>query len=462
MLSLEDSTIRVSQDHSQRFQKKEGSTTMKKEERQIPEVIAPDGEPIVAYVGIDWADQEHEVRMLVVETNKEESFKLKQKAEALTQWVQKLRTRFPTGKVALAVEQRRGALIYALMSYDFLILYPINPKTLARYREAFHTSQVKDDPLDAELLLELVCMHRERLRAWVPDDKNTRLLQMLVEDRRTWVDEVTRSTNRLKSTLKQYFPQAIEWAGELYSEQALDFLTTWPTLESIQKAGAEVVTKFYREHGARKQEKMKRRLEAIAEARNLTTDEAIIIASKIKTRAIVQHLRALMKTISELDEQIAQLFQQHPDYEIFSSFPCAKKVLAPRLSAAFGSDRSRYEDALDMQSLSGIAPVTKSSGKSKTVHRRLACPTFLRQTFHEYAGQSIKKPGWARVYYLTLRDRGMKHHAAVRSVAYKWIRIMYRCWQNHEPYDEAKYIASLRRRGSPFAPASPSQKAVEV
>ena len=176
-------------------------------------------ETIAAYIGLDWADAEHEVTMLVVETGEVESRKLKQESEALADWVQSLRERFSGRKVAIAIEQRKGALIYALMCYDFLILYPVNPKTLARFREAFNTSGAKSDPSDSGLLLDLIRLHRDKLRPWVPEDADTRLLQMLVQERRALVDEGTRLTNRLKDTLKQYFPQALEWAGELDSRQ---------------------------------------------------------------------------------------------------------------------------------------------------------------------------------------------------------------------------------------------------
>ena len=102
-----------------------------------------EGKNIAAYVGIDWADAEHEIRMKVVETGQVETFQLKQTAESLAEWVQSLRNRFEGQKVAIAVEQRRGALIYALMTYEFLILYPVNPTTLAAYRKAFKLSGAK-------------------------------------------------------------------------------------------------------------------------------------------------------------------------------------------------------------------------------------------------------------------------------------------------------------------------------
>ena len=141
-------------------------------------------------------------------------------------------------------------------------------------------------------------------------------------------------------------------------------------------------------------------------------------------------------------------FGGHPDQALFASFPGAGPVCAPRLAAAFGTDRTRWAAATELQSHSGIAPVTERSGKSLWVHHRLACPKFLKQTFHEYADQSIRFSGWARRYYDQQRGRGNDHHAALRSLAFTWIRILFRCWQDRTPYDEATYLEALRRRGS--------------
>jgi hypothetical protein len=125
--------------------------------------------------------------------------------------------------------------------------------------------------------------------------------------------------------------------------------------------------------------------------------------------------------------------------------------LAPRLLAALGSQRDRYGNADEVQKHSGIAPVTETSGKKTWVHFRWACAKFLRQSFHEWAGYSIAYLVWARAYYQQQRERGNDHHAAVRSLAFKWIRIVFRCWQDRVAYDENKYLAALARRGSPLS-----------
>ena len=118
--------------------------------------------------------------------------------------------------------------------------------------------------------------------------------------------------------------------------------------------------------------------------------------------------------------------------------------------AAFGSDRDRFGAAVELQQYSGIAPVTVRSGKTKIVHCRWACPKFLKQTFHEFANQSRTKSAWAAAYYAMLRERGCGHHAAVRALAFKWIRILFRCWKTRTPYDESIYLACLRARNSPL------------
>ena len=404
-----------------------------------------------AYIGLDWADQHHDICLQEADSRQREAIRIEHRPETLAAWVAQLRQRFQGRPVAVALEQSRGALLYALMHYDFFVLYPVKTNTLANYREAFSPAGAKDDPDDAQLLLEVVCLHRDKLRPWKADDSLTRTICLLVEHRRKLVNDRTRLTNRLRALLKQYFPQAITWIGDLDSLLAVDFLTRWPQLSLLQQAAPDQVRQFYRGHGRRLGEKLDLRLDEISAAQPLTTDQAVISSSVSMAQALVKQLRELVEGIAQLDRQLQDLYAQHPDAEVFGSLPGAGKALAPRLLAAFGADRERYLVAGEMQCYSGIAPVTKRSGKTKLVQRRYACPKFVRQSFHEFAKSSINWSRWARAYYDQQRQRGNQHHAAVRALAFKWIRIIYRCWQLRVPYDEATYIKSLELRGSPLA-----------
>jgi transposase len=156
----------------------------------------------------------------------------------------------------------------------------------------------------------------------------------------------------------------------------------------------------------------------------------------------------VVQTIKQYEKQIAEVFAQHPDREIFSSLPGAGPVLAPRLLASMGSERERFDSAKNLQRYTGIAPVTKQSGKTHHVHRRYLCPKFERQSFHEFADQSILACRWAAAFYLDQRTKGKPHHTAVRALAFKWQRIIWRCWMSRTPYKEQTYEAALRKRGS--------------
>jgi transposase len=406
---------------------------------------------IVAWIGLDWADQKHDVCLQATGSPKIERLVVEQKPEALHAWVAELRRRFPHGHVALALEQSRGSLFYALMNYEFLRLYPIPPKALADYRKALYPSGGKDDPTDAQLLLEFLRKHPERFRPWVADNVQTRQLALLNEHRRRLVDDRTALTNRLTALLKGYFPEALCWAADLRAPLAWDFLAQFPSLERAQQASRLDVLKLYRAHTRRPPEQIEELCEQIRTARPLTTDRAIIASSVLMVEILVEQLRVLGAGIERVEQQLGDLFAAHPDHAIFQSFPGAGKALAPRLLAAWGSDRQRFAAAANMQCFAGPAPVTVRSGKTKRVHRRFAGPTFLGQTFHEFAAQSRLKSPWAKAYYQQMRGKGVDHHPAVRSLAFKWVRIMFRCWQDRSPYDEARYQQALKRRGSPLA-----------
>ena len=407
-------------------------------------------EEMAAYAGLDWGDQQHAVQLQPAGGGPVEQIDLAQRPDVLHAWVAELRRRFDVRPVGIAIEQRRGAVVHALMQYEFLVLYPVNPKALARYREAFHPSGAKDDPTDAALLLDLVQTHRAQLRPWRPETVAARKLQLLCEQRRKLVQHRVALTNRLTSLLKQYFPQALDWVGTLDSRQGCDFLRKWPTLAAVQRARPTTMRRFYQQHNCRRAAVIDDRLAQIATAQPLTTDPAIVDTLSLAVQTYATQLRTLLDAIRTFDAAIATVFADHPDHDLFVSLPGAGPVCAPRLAAAFGTDRTRWQAASALQTHAGIAPVTVRSGKTCWVHHRFACPKFLKQTFHEYAGQSIRFSTWARRYYDQQRGRGNSHHAALRALAFKWIRILFRCWQDRTPYDEATYLAALRRNGSPL------------
>jgi len=413
--------------------------------------MSKDSVEIAAFIGLDWADQKHAITVQESGSDQRHRVTLDQTPEALQSWIQSLRVRFGGKPVAIAVEQKRGALIYALMHVEFFHLYPVNPVAVAKMRQAFYPSGAKDDPDDADLLLDILISHRRHLRVWTPDDALTRSIQLLTEDRRRVVDERTALTNQLTAALKMYFPQALDWFGELHTARACAFLQRWPSLQQLKQATPSSIRKFYKAQGYRGDEKREQLLANIKKAQPLTQDSAVLLSCSMKVHILVQQIALLTEAIERYDEKIAALFAQHDDSTLFGSFPGAGPALAPRLLSAFGSNRNRFELAAEIQQLYGIAPVTEKSGTGIWIHWRRACSKFMRQTFHEFAGRSILQSQWARAFYDQLCKRGKSHHAALRALAFKWIRIMFRCWKTRTPYDEALYFKSLKLRGSPLA-----------
>jgi transposase len=417
----------------------------------MSEVESKQEPQFAAFVGVDWADEKHVWCLQTAGSEKRESGEVEHTPEAVEAWVGQLCQRFGNGPIAVAVEQSRGALVFMFSKYEPLHLFPVPPTMSASMRKALYPSGSKDDPRDADLLLDLLLLHRDKLRRLSPDTEATRRVQNLVEERRKLVDEKTAQTNRLTGDLKIYFPQILKWFERLDTELACALLERWPRLEELQKVPPAKLRTFFHKHHCRDQELIERRLLAIRQAIPAIQDRAVIEAKGMVVKVTVQLIPRLVRGIADLDAKIEEAAAAHPDFFIFDSLPGAGRALAPRLLAAFGSQRERYDSAAEVQCYSGIAPVTEKSGKMKWVHFRWACPKFLRQSFHEWAGHSIAYSVWARSYYQRLRSRGKGHHAAVRALAFKWIRIVFRCWKDGVAYDERKYLASLARRGSPLS-----------
>jgi transposase len=411
----------------------------------------PQEPQFAAFVGIDWADQKHVWCLQVAGSTKRESGELEHKVETVEAWVAQLCQRFGERPIAIAVEQVKGALVYMLAKYECLHLFPVPSTMAASMRKALYASGAKDDPRDADLLLDFLLQHRDKLHRLAPDNEATRRVQNLVEERRNLVDEKTAQLNRLTSNLKVYFPQILDWFKDLDTELVCALLEHWPTLEELQQLSPVELRKFFHQHHCRNGELIEHRIQEIGLARPAIHDRAVIEAKRVVVRVTVQLIRSLREAIAELDAKIAEAAAAHPDFFIFDSLPGAGAVMAPRLLAVFGSQRDRYGSAEEVQVYSGIAPVLERSGKMKWVHFRWACPKFLRQSFHEWAGHSIVKSAWARAYYQQSRSQGQDHHAAVRALAFKWIRILFRCWKDRVAYDEKKYLAALAKRGSPLS-----------
>ncbi len=402
-----------------------------------------------AFIGIDWADTKHDICIQPAGGGTREFDRIAHQPKHIEQWAQTMFQRFG-GPIAVALELSKGPLVYALQKYDFFVLFPINPSMLAKYREAFKPSRAKDDPSDAELAVDLVLRHRERFKPLRPQSIEMRTLLHLVEKRRQLVADRLRFSNRLTSTLKQYYPQAVDWFVHKETFVFCAFVARWPTLKQVKRARRSTLERFFHEHKVYRRHLIEARIEAIGGATALTEDPAVIEPCTLHALALAEQLRVTLELIKHFDAAISELGPTISDYNLFASLPGAGPVFTPRLLVAFGEDRERFRNAVELQRYCGVAPVTERSGNKCWVHWRWQCPTFVRQTFVEWAAKTVYHSFWAGAYYRQQRRKGAGHHAAVRALAFKWIRILYRCWQTRTPYNESRYLSALKRRGSPL------------
>ncbi|NJL56786.1 IS110 family transposase, partial [bacterium] len=283
--------------------------------------------------------------------------------------------------------------------------------------------------------------------------------------RRMLVGEKVRLTNRITAALKSYYPQVLEWLEDKDTQVFCEFLTRYPTLKTAQAAPKEELEQFFKSNHVVQAKTINRRIEQIEQGVVLTEDVGIVEPLQLLVKALIAQLQVLLTSIASFDAKIADLFAAHPDAPLFAALPGAGPHLAPRLLVAFGEERVRYSTAQDLLRYSGIAPIKESRGQKSGVHwqaspeggfpyRRETGAVELSQVFEaDVCGMGTAKPSLLVLGRGVLPDATEKretHQADIRALAFKWIRIVFRCWQDRVPYDEVKYLMALQRKNSPL------------
>ena len=373
--------------------------------------------------------------------------------EVLRAWWRGMRQAQPAGVIAVVFEQPAENLVAFFAGEENVVVYALNPAVVARYRETFVTSRAKDDPLDCALMADLIAHHAERFTPLVAGSPELRRLGELVQARRALVNQRVDLTNQLQAVLKKTYPQALELAGEdLWRPLATAFLRRWPTFTLLAAARPDTLRRFYHAQDSRSEARIEQRLAIAATTAPLTTDQSLIQPAGLLVTSLVKMIETVVAAIARFDHEIAAVFPHCPDAALFAALPGAGPAFAPRLLCAFGEDRDRFATAGQIQRYSGIAPITRQSGRTRLVQRRRRCPKFLRQSFHEFAASSIVYSRWANAFYRAQRARGKPHQTAVRALAYKWQRVLFTCWQTRTPYDESHHCRDLLHHGSPHHP----------
>ena len=412
-------------------------------------------------VSLDRSDKTAAVALLHVQTGTVDQSVISLQPEDLDAWWTKLQAEHSNTRLFVVFEQPAPNLLAFFAARSPAAIYALNPSATWAYRQSLVVSHARTDRSDAYHQALYLLHHRAELTPWSPVPEHVEQLDRLCQGRRKLVDTRTGLTNRLQAVLKRYYPQALTLMHEdIWRSMNLAFLRRWSSPQALKKARLSTLKSFFHQHGSRSEARWETRQTIVQNLVPLTPQEPL--SDLLEVSALVEQLEALNSSLLRYDQTIAERFATCPDTAVIQALPGAGPNFGPRLYVAFARYAEHCPLAEDFACAVGVAPVTDQSGKMRKVYRRLRCDKHTRQTFVEWAKETIKHSAWARAYFEQRKAAGHGFQATLRSLAYKWIRILWRCWKDHVLYDETQYLEKLRTKASPllkYLPAVPSPKA---
>jgi transposase len=371
-------------------------------------------------------------------------FRFAHTAEGWAEFTAKMQ---PYAGCPLALETSSGPAVDQLLQRGWT-LYPVNPKAAERYRERKAPSGTKTDSHDVWSLADALRTDGHGWRVLLPQDEATAILRALCRDEIALIEQRTALVNQLIACLREYYPVALELFDDWTRPCAWALIQQFPTPLQLQNAGKRRWEKFLHTQRLCRTDTAPARLQRFAQANALPASAAVVTAKTLLATTLVKVLHTLQTQLDEYRRRIGAAFAQHPDHDIFGSLPGAAAKLAPRLLGEMGSVRALYpnEDALCCQA--GVSPVRFQSGKLDKARIRWACDVTLRHTVHLWSDCSRKKSAWAQAYYQGKRKEGHDHASALRCLGKRWLKILWRLWQQHQRYDETRHQQDQLKHGS--------------
>lgn len=396
------------------------------------------------FAGFDWAKDRHDVVVVDRSGQIVVDFQFDDSAQGWSE----LRHRIaPFPNLAAVIETRCGPAVERLLQIGVAV-YPVQPKAAARYRERKVPSGTKTNFIDAWSLADALRLDGHTWRRLRPEEPLIQELRLLCRDEVALIEQRTAFVNQLQQAIYEYFPAAREAFDDWTMPATWQFLVEFPTPQRLQRAGRKSWDKFLRQHGLKRPETYEKRLEIFARAAAFQGTAPVIAAKSRLAVTLAQQLLTLDEQLDEYRRRIRELFEQHPDHELFGSLPGLADKLAPRMLAECGEDRARFPSPQELQCVAGTAPISFQSGQVHQVHLRRACNKFFRATVHLWANLSRSGCAWAQAYYQQKRDEKMSHACALRCLGQRWLKILWKMWQTRTPYDEAMHTLNQTRHGS--------------
>ncbi len=398
------------------------------------------------YVGIDWADQKHDVKILDEHgtlivgklTIKNNVAGFEQLRSQLRQCSEDL------AAFKIGIETPNQLVVDFLLDSGYAV-WAMFPGSMKSFRKRYRSSGARDDDFDAFVIADVL---RTDTACWRPVDfgspavREIRLLAQAHHDATAW--QVALS-NSLRSTLKEYYPEYIDFFANVACANALAFLQAYPDFDSARELSQQQLAAFFKEHHLRNHNTIVN-IYQLLHQKHLPVPGVLIRVKQLKALLCAKQLLALATDLETYATRLQQLVTQHPDGQIFLSYPGASYLTAARLLALFGDNRARYAAVSELQGLAGTCPVTEKSGNDfKIIYYRRACNKFYRDVMQHLAFSSLAQATWAKAYYQKHRNRGKSHSHALRCLANLHLRILFAMWQNRTCYDENLFLAQMAK-----------------
>jgi transposase len=396
------------------------------------------------FAALDWASDHHDVIVLDRNGAVQIEFRFAHTAEGWAEFTQKMK---PFVGAPITLETSSGPAVDQLLQRGWAV-YPVAPVAAAGYRGRKVPSGTKTDRHDTWSLADALRTDGHAWRPLRPQDEATATLRALCRDEIALIEQRTALVNQLQAALREYYPAALEVFADWTAPHAWALILQFPTPGQLQGAGKRKWEKFLHTHRLWRPETVARRLEIFATAQALPASTAVTTAKSLLAVSLAKVLVTLQSQLGEYRRRITEAFQQHPDHGVFGSLPGAKATLGPRLLSELGSVRAEYPDAESLLCVAGVSPVGYQSGQIRKCRLRRACNKVFRATVHLWVNSSRLTCPWAQAYYQAKREEGCSHASALRCLGKRWLKILWRLWQSGETYDEAKYLAQLKRRGA--------------
>jgi transposase len=401
-------------------------------------------------IGIDWADTKHDVCIRDAADRRILSeFPIDHDAKGMAQLDETVAALGAKPHECLvAVETPHGLLVGYLLQTGYVV-YAIPPRAVDRYRDRHRQSTTKTDELDARVLSDILCIDREYHRPIPSDSPLAQEIQLTSRQRQKLVTECTRIKNQLTACLKKYYPVALNLFSGLDCAITWSFLRAYPNAEAASAASLAELEAFFAQQGYSCPSKVPEIYEQL-QAPAISVADWQVRASQRHMLLLVELLATVATHIKAYERALSDLLDQHEDAFIFRSLPNAGDVIAAWLLGEIGDCRDKFDTASGMQALAGTCPVTVQSGKQRRIKFRVGCCKSFRNGMQQFARLSVrgkKGSSWARGYLSDQLSRGHSVSRGTRSLANRWLAIIFRLWQDQVVYDERIHLRNRAQRG---------------